>query len=185
MNEAEEWNNWIDMGSEYRKSIRKIREYRLRLKKKNDRTINDALDIELVGNIESDLRMTIGEINKRKCLDLRISEQDMQLVKLTDRQRQIIVLCQDQYSYSEIAQKLGITRQSVTDTYLKTFKKIRKAKEQKKNGMIPGLSDKEQKVYQLHKKGFKNSQIAEKLNTSTNYVSKTISKIKKNITKIT
>jgi len=144
------------MEDQYREGTLALKTARDRLKDEDyQRTIADR---EIMGSMIRDLEDT-AKILKRKVLYEFGSLSEDELALLTDRQRQIAELRQ-RYSYREIAEKTGLAVNTVFSIYQQAVRKIKRARWQKKEGIPPGLSPQQEKIYILYLQGKRPAEIA-------------------------
>ena len=175
--------SWMDIHISARKDHKAIRGY---VNQKNSKPVKDTadkVDLAIAREIERDMKEKVAktwELTKNEYSSL--SAEDIRLAGLTDRQREVVELRQ-QYSYKEVADKLGIEPITVYLTYTTAIDKIRKYKDKLSKDIPPNLTKQQIPIYQLYSQGLKPAQISKQLGISNSTVWKQLSLIRKTLPK--
>lgn len=168
-------DTWIDMGVEYKDSLRKIKEVKGR--RKGTGVYQDMVDCEIAGSMENQLNEAVREMRSRALQEYNsITLKDIHnpIYGLTERQRQIAELRQT-LSCKKIAILLNVEQCTVYLIYESVIKKILKRKENEKKEWYNTLSPQQKEILKLMNKNLKNREIAIALGISEGTV-----KIQKN-----
>ncbi|KAB3529597.1 hypothetical protein F8154_14620 [Alkaliphilus pronyensis] len=169
---------WVDLHAEYKDSLKKIKQ--VKEKRRNTGILEDVVDCQVAGSMESDLNQSVREIKNRVMQEYNsITEEDIKnpIYGLTERQKEVALLRQ-RYSCSEVARILNIEQCTVFLIYKKSISKIIKLKSKQKKGESIILTDRENEVYILYASGLKPKAISEKLDISVNTVKYNLRMIK-------
>ncbi|MBA1336481.1 MAG: hypothetical protein HPY66_2916 [Firmicutes bacterium] len=182
LSSRQEWSSWVELHVEYKDSCRKVDDYRTGLKGQNDakgRTVLEEVELELLGSMKSDLTEAVRELKKRTLYEFgALNKDDLENSILTERQREVARLRQN-HSCTEVASMLELEPSTVFRAYKQAIRKIEKYKEKEKEGIPPGLSPQQEKVYRLYQQRKTRREIAESLNISINSVKTHLRLIKK------
>lgn len=174
------WGTWTDLAVEYRESKEKILNHKDKLKKipANKKTAEQKAEKELTASMGSDLTQLHREIQK-KCLYAynALSQEDLEKIKLTKRQRNILELRLQEKTFSEIAEQVKGDLKDVFEAYQKAIREIERYK--KMSGLEYNLTPQQNRIYELKKQGYKNKEIARLLNINANIVKSQLYQIKK------
>jgi len=168
---------WSALKEEYQESISKLKEKKKFLKDKPKTTVYDEKDIELLNEMIRDTNFSIEKFD-RYCKKI-IQEEDLQLIKLSSRQRQIAEMKLRKMSSKEIAEKLNVTQQYVNEQIRVILKRIIEAYIDISKGIAPNLSKQQKKIYLLMQQNKENKEIAQLLSTSEKNIAKQKSIINK------
>ncbi len=181
--EASKFSTWMDIHVSARKDHKAISRY---VNQKNSKPVKDTadkVDLAIAREIERDMKEKVAktwELTKYEYAAL--SEEDVKQAGLTERQREVVELRQ-QYSYKEVADKLGIEPITTYLTYTNAIDKIRKYKDKLSQDIPPKLTKQQVSIYQLYKQGLKPAKIAKELGISNGTVRTQLSLIKKTLIK--
>ncbi len=168
---------WINLMNEYTESVRKLKKGKSDIKQKIKTTIQDDKDIELLNEMIRDTNFSQEKFD-RYCKKI-IHEEDLHLVKLSNRQREIAELKVKKFSSKEIAEKLNVTQQYVNEQIRVILKRIIEAYIDISKGIAPNLSKQQKKIYLLMQQNKENKEIAQLLSTSEKNIAKQKSIINK------
>lgn len=173
------WNSWTELSREYENSMKLISSYRNKIKDSMHRkTSEELVHQEVAGSMERELKDTFKVLKSRSLYDRNsLSEEDLALPCLTDRQREVAKLRQE-HSNSQVANILKLDRSVTHMIFKQALNNIEKYKKKVKEGKIVNLTPQQEKILKLHNEGLLSSEIAEKLNTSKDNVKKQLRKIR-------
>lgn len=174
------WGTWTDLSIEYEESKDKILAHKKRLKgtPRSRKTPEKESEQELAASMGSDLTQMHKEIQK-KCLYAynALSQEDLEKIKLTKRQKQILELRLQEMPFREIARELDIHLKNVFNAYSSAILEMKKYK--KIDSIEYNLTPQQREIYKLKQRGLKNKEIAKLMEINSSTVKSQLYQIKK------
>jgi len=166
--------SWYELRCEYEESNKKIKNAKKELK--DVFSAQAIADKEILGNMIGEGNKMMKVLNQKILYEFSTLSED-ELSVLTGLQRQVAILKQV-YSFSKIAEILGIPPTTVFDQYQKALRRVDRERRNKIKGIPSGLSKQQEEIYLLHVKEKKPKEIAEILGTTPGNVRKQLAIIK-------
>lgn len=173
---------WLDVNIQYKESYKKINSYITSNNAINPDDTSKKVELEIASGIRSDMSQMVRKTKQLTIYEYAaLSQSDVIAAYLTKRQSEVALL-RENYSFEEIAKKLGISQKTAFATYKQAVRKIEKYKKLNPLQIPIGLSPQQSEIYNLYFiKGYKPSVIAEKLNTSPATIKEQLKRIKSKV----
>ncbi len=179
---AEKLDSWLDIKTSCKKSRKKLTESINKINKKNDKTIQDVVDLSIERSMRRDVNDSVKKLERIVLLELNtLNEDDIKNTGLTERQLEIAILRQ-KMSVHKVAEELNCSISTVFEIYKSALVKIENYKRlSDKEKVLNTLSPQQKEVYKLSQENKSNAEIANKINTSIDNVKKQKRKIKQKL----
>lgn len=179
---------WFDILDQNKDAQKKIKEYDQALIDEliGENNIHAIVDRETISSINSELAENIKEAQKRILYEFQsYSESDIKHSKLTQREVEILRLRMIHNRCVDVAEIMELDVRSVNKSFLAGIKKIKKYRKYKAKNQdeFNCLSDQQQLIYDLVKKGLPDKEVANHLNIGITTVSKQRKRISEKMNK--